>query len=560
LRISDTSRKTRLLATSLGDCVHVAGVRRFVDLAQAEGYETRFLGPAQPVKAVAEAVTEWQPDVLAISYRLTADSLDRLLQELLPLLAEQRAGGLQLIFGGPDPNCAVADGTGKFAATFGSATDDSVSRAYLRGEERPRHQGAWPQDLVARIEAKRPYPLLRHHFGQPTVQATADGAAEIAEASVLDVLSLGPDQNAQASFFRPEEMDPAQDGAGGVPLRTEDDFRRIYQATRTGNHPLVRCYSGTRDVVRMADILSRTINNAWSAIPLFWYNQLDMRSPRPLRESIVEAHAAMRWHAERGIPVEVNDSHQWSLRSAPDAVAVASFFLAAYNAKAAGVRDYVGQMMFNTPAGTTPAMDLAKMLAKMALTDELTGDGFRIWRETRTGLASMPADQDAAIGHMCGSIAMQLAVRPHILHVVSYTEAHHAATTADVIAAARMAQGVIDGIQVGLPEMHGDPRVIARRDQLITEGRLILSAIKEIAPPGTRDPWTDPETLARAVECGLMDAPDLAGNPAAWGKVRTRLVEGACRAVDEHGLPVLEQRRVADALVRAREQALTRAK
>jgi hypothetical protein len=57
-----------------------------------------------------------------------------------------------------------------------------------------------------------------------------------------------------------------------------------------------------------------------------------------------------------------------------------------------------------------------------------------------------------------------------------------------------------------------------------------------------------------------MDAPDLAGNPAAWGKVRTRLVEGACRAVDEHGLPVLEQRRVADALVRAREQALTRAK
>lgn len=552
----NTNSKRRLLATCLGDCVHVAGVRRFLDLAAEAGLETRFLGAAQPVGSILAEVQAWRPDVLALSYRLTPDALARLLDELLPALGPERDGGLRLIFGGPDPNCAVVAETGAFEATFGSSATDAVSRAYLHGQEIPREIVDWPQDLIARIEAKSPLPLIRHHFGQPTVDLTVQGAATIAASGALDVLSLGPDQNAQASFFRPEEMDPAQDGAGGVPVRSEDDFRRIYQATRTGNYPLVRCYSGTRDVLRMAGVLARTINNAWTAIPLFWYNVLDLRSDRPLREAIAEGQAAMRWHAERGIPVEVNDSHQWSLRSAPDAVAVASFFLAAYNARAQGVKDYVGQFMFNTPAGMTPDMDLAKMLAKLELVSELSegGQGFRVWRETRTGLASLPADQDAAIGQMCGSIAMQLALAPHIVHVVSFSEAHHAATVGDVISAARIAQGVIDAVLRGYPDPRQDPRVAARRDELIGEARLLLAAIKEIAPPGTRDPFTDPETLARAVECGLMDAPDLQGNPAAWGHTETKVIGGSCLTVDGAGLPMPEARRVAECLMRAAEQ------
>ncbi len=549
-----TSSTRRLLATCLGDCVHVAGVRRFLELAAEAGYETRFLGAAQPAGAVVEAVRSWRPDVLALSYRLTPEALVKLLETLLPALAEARGGGMRLIFGGPDPNCAAASATGAFEATFGSGATEMYCRAYLRGEEVRRPVVAWPQDLVGRIEAKAPRPLLRHHFGQPTVEQTVEGAAAIASAGAIDVLSLGPDQNAQASFFRPEEMDPAQDGAGGVPLRSEEDLGRIYEATRTGNYPLVRCYSGTRDVMRMADVLARKINNAWGAIPLFWYNLLDLRSDRPLRESIAEGQSAIGWHAERGIPVEVNDSHQWSLRSAPDAVAVASFYLAAYNAKALGVREYVGQFMFNTPAGMAPDMDLAKMLAKLAITGELQeGGGFRIWRETRTGLASLPAEEDAAIGHMCGSIAMQLALRPHIVHVVSYSEAHHAATTGDVIKAARIAAGVIDALWAGYPDVSRDPAVQARRDELIGDARRIVAAIRELAPPGAGDPLTHPETLARAVECGLLDAPDLAGNPAAWGRTQAKLIGGACLAVGDGGSPLAETARVAESLLRARE-------
>jgi hypothetical protein len=498
------------------------------------------------------AVEELKPEVLALSYRLTPDALGRLLGELLPQLASARAAGMRLIFGGPDPNCALAQATGAFEATFGSSSDDLACRQYLLGEPQPGTGAAWADDLVGRITAAGSRPLLRHHYGQPTVAATVLGAREIAVAGTLDVLSIGPDQNAQASFFRPGEMDPAQDGAGGVPLRSEDDLRAIYAATRAGNHPLVRCYSGTRDVLRMADVLLRTIRNAWAAVPLFWYNVLDRRSDRPLRQSIAESQAAIAWHAERGVPVEVNDSHQWSLRGAPDAVAVASFFLAAHNAKRAGVRDYVGQFMFNTPSGTMPDMDLAKMLAKLDLASELCGQDFRIWRQTRTGLASYPADLDLALGHMCATMTLQLALRPHIVHVVGYSEAQHAATAADVIRCARIARGVIDAAAHGLPDMAVDPRVRQRRNELLGDARLILAAMRELADPAVDDPWSDAETLARAVECGLLDAPDLEASPGAFGQTATALIEGACRAVDGDGRPVPETRRVAAALDRAR--------
>ena len=211
-----------------------------------------------------------------------------------------------------------------------------------------------PQTLVERIRWKAPYPLLRHHFGRPTVDETLAGVVEIARAECLDVLSLGTDQNAQEHFFRPAEMDPNAHGAGGVPVRTEADLAAIHAHTRLGNYPLMRCYSGTRDTMQWAPMLARTINNAWCAIPLFWYTRLDGRSPRPLREAIPETQALMRWHAEHGIPVEMNESHHWSLRDAPDVVAVVAAYLAAYNARAAGVRDYVQQLMFNNPPNTSP--------------------------------------------------------------------------------------------------------------------------------------------------------------------------------------------------------------
>jgi hydrogenase/urease accessory protein HupE len=79
---------------------------------------------------------------------------------------------------------------------------------------------------------------------------------------------------------------------------------------------------------------------------------------------------------------------------------------------------------------------------------------------------------------------------------------------------------------------------------------VLLDAIAGLAPAG-RDPFTDADTLARAVEIGLLDAPHLRGNAAACGKVVTRMVGGACLAVDgPTGHPIPEPRRVSRALGR----------
>ena len=148
----------------------------------------------------------------------------------------------------------------------------------------------------------------------------------------------------------------------------------------------------------------------------------------------------MAWHASKGIPVEVNESHHWSLRDAPDVVAVAAAYLAAYNAKKAGVGEYVAQFMFNTPPGTSPAMDLGKMLAKAGLIDSLAGEDFRVYRQVRAGLASFPIDLDQAKGHLALSTTVSMALRPHILHVVGYCEADHIAGPAEVIESCRIAR------------------------------------------------------------------------------------------------------------------------
>jgi hypothetical protein len=483
---------------------------------------------------------------VAVGYRLTPENCRSLLRELSAQASDRGQAGRTWLFGGTEPCVAIAQEVGLFRRTFASGTSRQAVIAYLRGG--PADEGSLappPQTLAERIRWKAPYPLLRHHFGRPTVDETLAGVVEIARAECLDVLSLGTDQNAQEHFFRPQAMDPTAHGAGGVPVRTEVDLAALFAHTRLGNHPLLRCYSGTRDTLRWAPLLARTIHNAWCAIPLFWYTRLDGRSQRPLRAAIAETQSLMRWHADQGIPVEMNESHHWSLRDAPDVVAVAAAYLAAYNARAAGVQDYVQQLMFNNPPSTSPIMDLGKMLAKLELVQGLEVDGFRIWRETRGGLTSYPPDPAVARGHLAATVTLQMQLQPHIVHIVGHTEAHHATTAAELIEACRIADGAISQCLLGLPDMTADARVQQRKAELVRDAAVLLEAVTRLGPPG-RDPYTDPDTLARAVELGLLDAPHLRGNAAACGKIVTRMAGGACLAVDPStGVPIPEAERVA---------------
>lgn len=550
-----------VVAAALGECVHVAGVSNFLRLAEQAGWRTIFLGPAVSVETLLEAARKEKAELVGVSYRLTPETGERLLGQFAEAASDLHEAGVRFAFAGTPPVAERAAKIGFFEKIFDGSEEPEQVLAYLKGlPAQAASEADYPQTTTARIAWKSPYPILRHHFGLPTMEATIAGIEKIAEAGALDLISLGTDQDAQENFFHPERQDPRRKGAGGVPVRTPDDFRALYQASRRGNYPMLRAYSGTDDFIRYAEVLTETIHNAWCAIPLYWFNQMDGRGPWDLEGSIRQHQEVMAWYGERDIPVELNEPHHWGMRDAPDVVFVAAAFLSAYNAKKYGVRDYIAQMMFNSPPGTSDAMDLAKMLAVMEmitpLADPLPSASphsapqngksktiFRIWKQTRIGLLSHPLDPGAARGHLAASTYLQMALRPHIYHIVGHTEADHAATADDIIEAVKIVRRAINNA-LGAPDMTQAPEVQARKEHLIAETRVLLDAIREIAAPGVADPWADAATLAKSVTLGLMDAPQLRNNRFGRGQIRTRIINGACEAVNDQGHPISEKTRV----------------
>ncbi|MDH4179140.1 MAG: cobalamin B12-binding domain-containing protein [Armatimonadota bacterium] len=530
----------KAIAGSLGNCVHVAGVLNFLALAESAGYETEFLGAAVPVDAFVEAIREHQPDLVGVSYRLTPEVARTLIADLKQRVQQAGLANRRFVFAGTPPVCAVADEFDWFERCFTGHEEPEDTWGYLKGEPAPHEAEDFGVTQIARLEKKKPYPLLRHHFGLPSLEETISGIREIADARVVDVISIGPDQNAQESFFRPHEMDPSLDGAGGVPVRTREDLIRIHDASQTGNFPLLRIYSGTRDLLQWAELATETVHNAWGAIPLCWYNVLDGRSKRTPEESIAENQAAMRWYGERDIPVEVNEAHHWSMRDSHDALAVVMAYLAAYNARAMGVKHYIAQYMFNSPPTTHGSMDLAKMLAKREMIESLHGDSFVSMRQVRAGLLHFSPDLRVAKGQLAASTVLALGLRPHIIHVVAYCEGDHAATADDVIESCEIVRGVLRNCLFGMPEMTLDPAVAERKERLVAEAQVLIAALSALGE-GEDDPLTSPRILAEAIKLGVLDAPHLKGNPYAAGLLQTRPVNGAIEPVDPKTKKVLSE-------------------
>ena len=537
-----------VVAAALGECVHVAGVLNFLRLAEAAGWRTVFLGPAVPIHKVLESARREQADLVGVSYRLTPETGERLLGEFAEEADELRRAGVRFAFGGTPPVAARAQAIGFFERVFDGSEPVEMVLSYAKGQVHNLVvEEDFPQTAMERIAWKAPFPIIRHHFGLPTLESTRKGIERIAESLVLDVISLGPDQDAQANFFHPERQDPRRTGAGGVPVRTSEDYRVLHAASRRGNYPLLRTYSGTDDFIRLAEMYVETISNAWCAIPIFWFNQMDGRGPWDLEGSLREHQRVMAWYGERDIPVEVNEPHHWGMRDAPDVIFVVAAYLSAHNARAFGVRDYIAQLMFNSPPALSDSMDLAKMLACLELIEPLAGPEFRIWVQTRTGLLSYPLDGDAARGHLSASVYLQMALQPHIVHVVSHTEAHHAATAEDVIEACKLARRAIENALRGQPDMTCDPTIQHRCRELVREARVTLEALRSLAHPDVEDPLTDPAALTRAVTKGILDAPHLRNNPFARGKIVTRVDHrGACVAVEPTtGNLITEEERIA---------------
>lgn len=529
----------KLLGASIGNCVHVAGVYHFLQLAEREGYECRFMGPAVSVEKLFEEIQTFRPDMVGISYRLTPANAKPLLDEV-----KERANKLDYtpvwVFGGTKPVADIAATYTMFSFISDGFDDINDSIRFLRGDDKIAGVDSYGATFMERIKKSYPYPILRHHLGLPTMNATVDAIERVSDAKVLDVVSLGPDQNAQQYLFDQTHMHKAFDGAGGVPIRSEDDFQRLKAASQRGNYPLMRCYSGTADVFKYADTLLRTIDNAWTAIPLFWYNELDGRGTRPIEVSIREAQELIRWHAERNVPVELNEPHHWGLRDAHDVMPVAAAYIAAYNAKKLGVKNYIAQYMFNIPNSISFSMDFARVLAMIEMVESLEDDTFKTYRQTRAGLPLFNADPYVAKGQLAASTFMQMAVKPHIMHVVGYCEADHAAGAEEIIESCKIVKGVIRHTLEDKFSMKKDEKIAARKEELISETKVLLDFIRNKYSYNP-DPLMNPEILADVVKNGYMDAVHIVKGNKFKGDLHTTFVDGACVAYDKETHEVMNE-------------------
>ncbi|MCL2227467.1 MAG: cobalamin-dependent protein [Oscillospiraceae bacterium] len=539
-----------IIGASIGNCVHVAGAAHFLSLAEDEGYEAIFLGPAVNVDMVLDSIEKHKPAMVTLGYRLTPENGVTIVRELIEKSARLTHKPIW-IFGGTAPVAEKIRELGFFNVIFDGTDDIDDSITFLRTGQMPDKSGAelFAADLTGRLAQKHPYPLLRHHFGLPSYEETRKGVAEIAESRVLDVISLGIDQNTQQYFFKPEGRKPEMDGAGGVPVYDAKGFLKLKEASQCGNFPLMRCYSGTADVIPLAEVLNETIANAWCAVPLCWYNELDGRGDRPLQTSMEEAQELIAFHGKLGIPVELNEPHHWGLRDAHDTISVAASYISAYNAKKFGVRDYISQYMFNVPNSLSFSMDLAKVLAQIELSESLADKDFRVYRQTRAGLPFLSGDEAVAKGQLAASTALQMNVRPHIIHVVGYSEALHAATPEVIIESCKIVRGVVRSTLSGNTEALSDPRVKERRDELLSEAKYLLDFIRDEYSGMSDDPIGDAKVLSDCIKRGILDAPHIVKTGEFRGTLQTRVKEGKCLAWDAKAGRTMDERTRLETLI-----------
>ena len=536
--------KNKMIVASIGNCVHAAGIYNFSVLARKEGYQVEYMGSAVPIKELVGGIIEFKPHVVALSYRLSEEGAYYLLKELEGIIGEQGFEDIIFIFGGTVETAKAARKFSYIRKVFDGSEDISESVIYLRNMEKEHaEEEIPPQTLGERIAWKKPFPIIRHHIGLETLEDTYEHIKILAESRLLDVISLAPDQNAQEHYFQQELMPKGEDGAGGVPIRNEEHLRWMYEATRRGNYPMMRCYSGTRDLYPFSKILKDTVNNAWAAIPLTWYSQLDRRSDRELLRAIRENMEAIAYNAEMGVPVEMNESHQWALRYCSDVIEVAISVITAKVAKHLGVKEMVMQYMLANPPSISPLMDLAKMQAKIDLMGEEEDENFTIYRMVRTGLLAYPADMDQAKGLISSTMFYGTFLKPDIVHVVSYSEAVKRATSVEILESVRMVKKSMEIADKGLLEnIHEDRRFKERLEFLKKEVRYLLGEISKLKD--VEDPLVDPEVIYLAIKEGLLDAPGLKGFSVAKGNFRTEIHEGYHVTVDDDGEILEEEERI----------------
>ena len=374
------------------------------------------------------------------------------------------------------------------------------------------HSGPYSDDM-SRIAMLREYQEWCHELGK---------------AGYLDVLSIGSSQLSQSNFG--ENWDGMPNG-GGVPVNSENEYMDIWQAARP---MLVRTYSGTKNVTKLAEIYERSINISWHALSLWWFNELDGRGPNALYDNLKEHLETIRWISTTGKPVETNVPHHFAFRGADDITYIISGFLAAKAAKKYGTKTFVLQNMLNTPRSTWGIQDLAKGRTMLKLVKELEDDDFRVVLQTRAGLDYFKPDletakiQLATVTALMDDIDPKNEMSPEIIHVVSYSEALFLATPEILNDSIKITKTALKEYRrlkkQGLnPDVMTDD-ILKRQYELETACRKIIKAMEKNIPD-----LYSPEGLYLAFVAGWLPVPELWSDSdefvhaKAWG---TRMTNG----------------------------------
>lgn len=292
--------------------------------------------------------------------------------------------------------------------------------------------GTSKDHLIERLSYARKLnqlPLTRVHVGpylkdrEKALALFSEWLKKLSKSHFLDIASVGSSQLSQSKFG--EDWGDFPNG-GGVPFNNEFELKAIRE---DASPMLVRAYSGTKKVAYIASILEKNINQAWHALSLWWFNQIDGRGPLSVQQSLSEHVETLKYIAKTGKPYEPNIAHHFAFRGSDDVTYVVSAYLAAKTAKLIGIEYLVLQNMLNTPKSTLGVKDLAKSRVLLRLIKTLEDRNFRVIYQPRAGLDFFSPDLDKAKMQLAAVTALMTDVEPErnnspeIIHVVSYSEA-----------------------------------------------------------------------------------------------------------------------------------------
>lgn len=606
----------RVLITTLADDPHTQGLFKFTRLAREAGFEVQALPPGSGHSAILEAIRSFDPELIGFSYRLSPavglNQMSAIMQRmsdngLLLMLNGQRrtigfAGlpdtvsmvvgslsgygvvGLQQSVSPEATIASVLDFLGVSGALRGTIMSGALERLHPRNiplldelatevaadqEPEPPLPVPTPEaqgSYVQRIRESWPKrPILRTHYGEPgdSIAPTVAGIRTIAEARVIDELSLGSSDLSQRYYNQPQEW-AGRKNDGGVPYQNFQDLCLLREATRYGNFPAIKPYC---HVVRCEEFVDECLRagmlkGAHQAVPLFWFDVLDGRGPTGVRDAIAEHIRTVKKLTDNTIPVEMNDPNHWCSRWASDAVVVASYGLLTSVMRSCGVKDMVLQMQFNKPKEVSDFGDLAKFMAALELVrTDTVGESATLWIETRTGIEWLEPDLAVARRQLARSTLLQMFMNPHAIHLVSYCEALYAAKPEDIIRASmviRKAVRMFKKHRGDLEKLLQSPELTERKEYLLHEARYLMQEIARLNPAYREESGrpvaplysylADPDTLHAAIEQGYMAAPGIFAEPyrTIAGQTFTDVINGGMiNAIDPQTLaPVTEEARI----------------